>query len=299
MEKTSVSGNMFNEQIIKMPSNLPTDISLEETSKETASELPMKRFCSINATISAKEVEILSSQAPSKEFSLKRSRKLSSEGESKASLEKRARVSTEDVGTAEQGKGSCIISPPMSPITQDMLIEAPSEGPMTGTKVKSGLSLTDNRSEGQAAEKEVVLSEAVMTSEKSTDAPNTGSEKMSQSRSSVPSQLQNKPSTTFDKEKTSEDKYSEGDICSICGKTNCPLDPKRASEVNPISMSQKSLIGKLKSPRKSKQTQPDVMMAKRTKTPSKRYINTRSSTNRLTKRIANHKTLHVFKLKVM
>jgi len=138
-----------------------------------------------------------------------------------------------------------------------------------------------------------------MTSEKSTDAPNTGSEKMSQCRSSVLSQLQNTSSMTFDKEKTSEDKYSEGDRCPICGKTNCPLDPKRASEVNPISMPQKSLIRKLKSPRKSKQTKPNVMMAKRTKTPSKRYINTRSSTNRLTKRIANHKTLHVFKLKVM
>ncbi|XP_063595364.1 uncharacterized protein LOC134772327 [Penaeus indicus] len=37
-------------------------------------------------------------------------------------------------------------------------------------------------------------------------------------------------------------------------------------------------------------------MAKRTKTPSKRYINTRSSTNKLAKRIANHTPLHVFKL---
>ncbi|XP_047485939.1 uncharacterized protein LOC125037022 [Penaeus chinensis] len=292
--ETSVSGNVFNDQIIKMPSSLPTDISLDKMSKETAPELPMQRFRSTNTNISAKEVEILSSQAPSKEFSLKRSRNLSSEGESEASLGKRARVSTEEVSTAELGKENCVISPPMSPISQDMPFEAPLEGAMKETQVKSGVSPNGDKSEDQAAEK-VVISEAIMTSENSTDVPTAGSEKMSQSSSSVPSQLQNRSSITFDKEKTSEDKYSEGDRCSICGKTNCPLDPNRASKLNPISMPQKSFIGKLKS--KSKQTQTNVMMAKRTKTPAKRYNNTRSSTNRLAKRIANHTPLHVLKLK--
>ncbi|XP_063595286.1 uncharacterized protein LOC134772256 [Penaeus indicus] len=272
MEKTSVSGNMFNDQIIKSPSNLSTDISSEETSKETVPELPMKRFCSANTDISSKEVEVLTSQAPSKEFSLKRSRNLSTEGESEASLGKRARVSTEEAGTVEQ---------------------APSD-----TKVKSGVSPNKDKS-GQAAAKEAVISEAIITIEKSKDiqASTPRSGKKSQRSSSVPNQQQNTSSIDFDKEKKSEDKYSEGDRCSICGKTNCPLDPKRTSKISPISMPQKSLFGKLKSSRKSKQYQLNVMMAKNTKTPTKRYINTRSSTNRLAKRIGNHTPLHVFKLK--
>ncbi|XP_047485940.1 uncharacterized protein LOC125037023 [Penaeus chinensis] len=273
MEKTSVSGNMFNDQIIKMPSNLPTYVSSEETSKETVPEVPMNRFCSANTHISSKEVEVPTSQAPSKEFSLKRSRNLLIEGESEASLEKRARVS-EEVGTAEQ---------------------APSEGTMTDTKVKSGVSPNEDKS-GQTAEKEAVISEAIITSEKSTDVPTAGSGKMSQRSSYVPNQ-QNTSSIAFDKEKASEDKCSEGDRCSVCGKTNCPLDPKQTSKISPISMPQKSLFGKLKSSRKSKQSQLNVMIAKRTKTTSKRYINTRSSTNRLAKRIVNHTPLHVFKLK--
>ncbi|XP_047486245.1 uncharacterized protein LOC125037225 isoform X2 [Penaeus chinensis] len=271
-KETTVSGNMFNDQIIKMPSNLPTDISSEETSKETVPEVPMKRFCSANTHISSKEVEVPTSQAPSKEFSLKRSRNLLIEGESEASLEKRARVS-EEVGTAEQ---------------------APSGGTMTDTKV----SPNEDKS-GQTAEKEAVISEARITSEKSPDviASTAESGKMSRRSSSVPDQQQNTSSIAFDNERTSEDKYSEGDRCSICGKTNCPLDPKRTSKISPISMPQKSLFGKLKSSRKSKQSQLNVMIAKRTKTTSKRYINTRSSTNRLAKRIVNHTTLHVLKLK--
>ncbi|XP_063595367.1 uncharacterized protein LOC134772329 [Penaeus indicus] len=272
MVKTSECGNMFNDQIIKMSCNLPTDISLEEMSKETAPELPMKRFCSTDTNIPAKDVQVMLSQAPSKEFSLKRSRNLSTE-ESEASLYKRTRVSTEEVGTAEQGNESCIVPPTISPITQDI----PSD-------------LINENKSGQAAEKEVVISEA---NEKSTDVPTAEYEKSS----SVQDQQENISSIAFVKGKTTEDKYSEGDRCSVCGKTNCPLDPKRASKISPIPMQQKSFLGKLKSSRKSKQSKLSVTMGKRTKTPSKRYINTRSSINRLAKRMANHTPLHVFKLK--
>nr|XP_027214503.1 uncharacterized protein LOC113807440 isoform X1 [Penaeus vannamei] len=64
-----------------------------------------------------------------------------------------------------------------------------------------------------------------------------------------------------------------------------------------MPMPQKSLVGKPKSPRKSKFSQVNVMKVKKTKTPFKHCIYTRSLTNRLAKRIANHTPLHVFKLK--
>nr|XP_027211021.1 uncharacterized protein LOC113804364 [Penaeus vannamei] len=65
-----------------------------------------------------------------------------------------------------------------------------------------------------------------------------------------------------------------------------------------MPMPSKSLVGKPKSPRKSKFSQVNVMKVKKTKTPFKHCIYTRSLTNRLAKRIANHTPLHVFKLKV-
>jgi len=288
--KTSVSGNMFNDQIEKISSNVPSDISSKETSNKTAPELPMERFCSTNRDISAKEVEVLSSQVPSKESSLKRSRNLSSEGESEDSFEKRARVSAEEIGTGEQGKEMSLISPVMSPMTQDMPPEAPSEGTMTETNVECGVSPNEDKSEGQVAEEEVEKSDANMTSEESMDVPSVESGKMSQS-SSVPDQQQVSVAIA-------EERSSEGDRCSICGKRNCPADPKLRSKISQMPMPQKSLVGKPKSPRKSKFSQVNVMKVKKTKTPFKHCINTRSLTNRLAKRIANHTPLHVFKLKV-
>jgi len=286
--KTSVSGNMFNDQIVKIPSHVPTDISSKETSNKTAPELPMERFCSTNRDISAKEVEVLSSQVPSKESSLKRSRNLSSEGESEDSFEKRARVSAEEIGTGGQEKEMFPVSPVMSPITQDMPPEAPSGGTMTETNVECGVSPNEDKSEGQVAEEDVEKSEANMTSEESMDVPTAESGKMSQS-SSVPDQQQ---------VSIAEERSSEGDRCSICGKRNCPADPKLRSKISQMPMPLKSLVGKPKSPRKSKFSQVNVMKVKKTKTPFKHCIYTRSLTNRLAKRIANHTPLHVFKLKV-
>nr|XP_027211022.1 uncharacterized protein LOC113804365 [Penaeus vannamei] len=223
--KTSVSGNMFNDQIEKISSNVPSDISSKETSNKTAPELPMERFCSTNRDISAKEVEVLSSQVPSKEFSLKRSRNLSGEGESEDSFEKRARVSAEEIGTGEQGKEMFLISRYVT-ITQDMPPEAPSEGTMTETNVECGVSPNENKSEGQVAEEEEEKSDANMTSEESMDVPSVESGKMSQS-SSVPDQQQ--VSIAVDKEKS-----SEGDRFNLW-KRNCPSDPKLRSKITTTS----------------------------------------------------------------
>nr|XP_027211018.1 uncharacterized protein LOC113804362 [Penaeus vannamei] len=132
-------------------------------------------------------------------------------------------------------------------------------------------------------------SKITTTSEKSTDVTTAEAEKMSQS-SSVPDRQQVSVAIA-------EERSSEGDRCSICGKRNCPADPKLRSKINQMPMPQKSLVGKSKSPRKSKFSQVNVMKVKKTKTPFKHCIYTRSLTNRLAKRIANHTPLHVFKLK--
>nr|XP_027220328.1 uncharacterized protein LOC113812617 [Penaeus vannamei] len=64
-----------------------------------------------------------------------------------------------------------------------------------------------------------------------------------------------------------------------------------------MSLPPKSLARKRKSSVKSKLSKVNVKKMKRINTPSKICINTRSVTSKLVKRIANHSSLHIFKLK--
>ncbi|XP_042857721.1 uncharacterized protein LOC122244006 [Penaeus japonicus] len=177
--------------------------------------------------------------------------------------------------TVDEGKERCTSSQPIpTPIPQGMLSEVPSNGTMAEPKVKSGILLNEDKSEDQTVEAEASILDA--TTEDSEEAS--------------PSSERNQ------QQETSSENNS--DRCSICGKNNCPLDPARKSKMSLASLSKTpGNVRKLKSPVKSKSSQLNVMMLKRRKTSPKRSINTRSLTKGLVKRMANHSSLHIFKLK--
>nr|XP_027220351.1 uncharacterized protein LOC113812633 [Penaeus vannamei] len=220
-------------------------------------------------------------------------------------------VSLQETGTAGKGEEMNTTSPAtMAPATQGMQTETASEGTMTEANIKSGISSTEDKSEDQETEK-VVIPETRTNSEKS--ATTEESEKASQTLSSQPSEQQTtfsenkKPltmvfrslySTPVSSQSPEKNCSDRNNKCSICGKNNCPLDPKRTSKMSSTSVSSRSLARKKKSPVKAKLSKVNAKkMKKEKKERERKGINTRSETSELVKRIANHSSLHIFKLK--
>ncbi|XP_042885069.1 uncharacterized protein LOC122261470 [Penaeus japonicus] len=295
-KKTSISETMFDGQTDKEP--------VEVSSNGVEPELSMEKFSGVNQDISSEELEVLSrnssGQTPSNEVSLKRSR--NQDEESGDPSEKRARVSTTQTGEADQGTESSNNS---LTATAPATLVVPSNETMADPKVNSTTSLSEDMLNERTTKTEAVIPEAKMSNEASVDATSEVVEKSSQldqeqialSATADNENPRNPSSITVLSQETEKDEYSNDGKCSICGKLNCPLDPKRSSKMSPVFVAKTSLVVKVKTPKKSKVFQYVAKKPRKMQTPLKRCINTRSLTNGLIRRIANHSPLHIFKLK--
>ncbi|XP_042885067.1 uncharacterized protein LOC122261469 [Penaeus japonicus] len=295
-KKTSTSEIMFDGQTDKEP--------VEVSSNGVEPELSMEKFSGVNQDISTEELEVLSrnssGQTPSNEVSLKRSR--NQDEESGDPSEKRTRVSTTQTGEADQGTESSNNS---LTATAPATLVVPSNETMADPKVNSTTSLSEDMLNERTTKTEAVLPEAKMSNEASVDATSEVVEKSSQldqeqialSATADNEKPRNPSSITVLSQETEKAEYLNNGKCSICGKLNCPLDPKRSSKMSPVFVAKTSLLVKVKTPKKSKVFQYVAKKPRKMQTPLKRCINTRRLTNGLIRRIANHSPLHIFKLK--